>query len=194
MALTPKQKKFANEYLIDLNATRAYRAAYPAVKKDETAAQAGSRMLRNVKVSEYIEKRMKEREKRTEITQDRVLKEIAGIAFSKASDYARVIERQATVMRKDGTEIPLYDSKGKPILVQDVQLELTENLTEEQVRAIACIKNGKYGIEVVQCDKVRALELLGRHLGIFKDKVQLTGLETEQSKLEDIIKQMRGDG
>ena len=50
MALTAKQKLFADEYLIDLNATRAYRKAYPSVKRDETAAQAGSRMLRNVKV------------------------------------------------------------------------------------------------------------------------------------------------
>ena len=48
--MTDKQKIFADEYLIDLNATRAYRVAYPSVKKDETAAQAGSRMLRNVKV------------------------------------------------------------------------------------------------------------------------------------------------
>lgn len=50
--MTEKQKIFADEYLIDLNATRAYRVAYPSVKKDETAAQAGSRMLRNVKVAE----------------------------------------------------------------------------------------------------------------------------------------------
>ena len=48
--MTKKQKIFADEYLIDLNATRAYKVAYPSVKKDETAAQAGSRMLRNVKV------------------------------------------------------------------------------------------------------------------------------------------------
>lgn len=49
--MTKKQKIFADEYLIDLNATRAYKVAYPSVKKDETAAQAGSRMLRNVKVT-----------------------------------------------------------------------------------------------------------------------------------------------
>ena len=75
--MTEKQKIFADEYLIDLNATRAYRKAYPSVKKDETAAQAGSRMLRNVKVAEYIQERMQERQKRTEITQDRVLQELA---------------------------------------------------------------------------------------------------------------------
>ena len=50
MALTAKQKIFADEYLIDLNATRAYKVAYPKVKKDETAAANSSRMLRNDKV------------------------------------------------------------------------------------------------------------------------------------------------
>lgn len=87
--MTKKQKIFADEYLIDLNATRAYRKAYPSVKRDETAAQAGSRMLRNVKVAEYIQERMQERQKRTEITQDRVLKELAAIAFAKATRLCR---------------------------------------------------------------------------------------------------------
>jgi len=50
MALTAKQKVFADEYLIDLNATRAYKVAYPNVKKDETAKAAASRMLTNVKL------------------------------------------------------------------------------------------------------------------------------------------------
>ena len=61
--MTEKQKIFADEYLIDLNATRAYRVAYPSVKKDETAAAAATRMLRNVKVQKYISDRMEEREK-----------------------------------------------------------------------------------------------------------------------------------
>ena len=52
--MTEKQKIFADEYLIDLNATRAYKVAYPKVKKDKTAAQAGSRMLRNVKVENIM--------------------------------------------------------------------------------------------------------------------------------------------
>lgn len=193
MALTEKQKRFADEYLIDLNATRAYKTAYPNVKKDSTASQAGSRMLRNVKVSEYIEKRMRDREKRTEITQDRVLKELAAIGFAKASDYAQVIERQAVYTSELGTRIPLYDESGNPVMINDVKLTLTDELSEEQVSAIAGIKQGKYGVEVTQCDKVKALELIGRHLGMFKDKVEVSGLDEEKSKLDDLIKQMRGD-
>ena len=89
--MTEKQKIFADEYLIDLNATRAYRVAYPSVKKEESAAVNGSKLLRNAKVAEYITERMEERQKRTEITQDRVLNELAAIAFSKASEtgYSR---------------------------------------------------------------------------------------------------------
>lgn len=167
--MTEKQKIFADEYLIDLNATRAYRKAYPSVKRDETAAQAGSRMLRNVKVAAYIQERMQERQKRTEITQDRVLQELAAIAFAKATDYAEV--------------------KDECVKIKD-----TKDLDEQQIRAIAGIKEGKFGIEVKLNDKEKALELLGRHLGMFKDKVEISGLEEEKKKLGDILEQLRGDG
>lgn len=194
MALTEKQKRFADEYIIDLNATRAYKAAYPSVKKDETAAAAGARMLRNVNVSEYIDKRMKDRVKRTEITQDMVVRELAAIAFSNAADYAKVIEKQAVYTTENGRRIPLEDKDGNPVMINDVELTLTENLSEEQKKALSGIKHGKYGIEVASCDKIRALELLGRHLGMFKDRVELSGLDEEKSKLDELIRQMRGDG
>ena len=86
MALTPKQKIFADEYLIDLNATRAYKVAYPRVRNEETAAAAGARLLSNVKVEDYIQKRMDERAQRTEITQDRVLQELAKNGFANITD------------------------------------------------------------------------------------------------------------
>ena len=167
--MTEKQKIFADEYLIDLNATRAYRKAYPSVKKDETAAQAGSRMLRNVKVAGYIAERMQARQERTEITQDKVLEELAAIAFARATDYAEV--------------------KDDQVFIKD-----TAGLSENQIKAIAGIKQGKFGIEVKLNDKEKALELLGRHLGMFKDRVEVSGLEEEKTKLSDLIRQMRGDG
>lgn len=167
--MTKKQKIFADEYLIDLNATRAYKVAYPSVKKDETAAQAGSRMLRNVKVADYIQKRMQDRQKRTEITQDRVLEELAAIAFARATDFAEI--------------------KDDRVIIKD-----TAGLTEQQIKAIAGIKEGKFGIELKLNDKEKALELLGRHLGMFKDRVEVSGLEEEKKKLGDILEQLRGGG
>lgn len=152
--MTEKQKIFADEYLIDLNATRAYKVAYPNVKKDETAASAAARLLRNVNVQEYIDKRMKDREKRTEVTQDRVVQELASIAFAKVTDYVGI--------RSNGT-------------TSIVVMKSTDDLTDDQVRAIAGIKEGANGIEIKLNDKEKALELLGRHLGMFKDKVDISG-------------------
>lgn len=154
--MTEKQKLFADEYLIDLNATRAYRAAYPSVKKDETAAVAAARMLRNVKVAKYIHERMEERQKRTEVTQDRVLQELAYIAFAKITDYVEV---------QNGV----------------VKIKNTDGLTEEQVRAIAGIKEGKSGIEMKLNDKEKALELLGRHLGMWNDKLDIRAPAIDES-------------
>lgn len=77
--LTEKQQRFADEYLIDLNATQAYiRAGYKA--KGNAAEVNANRLLRNAKVQSYIQERMKEREKRTEITQDMVLRRWWAIA------------------------------------------------------------------------------------------------------------------
>lgn len=58
--MTEKQKKFVDEYLIDLNATRAYKAAYPNVKKDNAAAVNGAKLLRNAKIKKYLDKRLEE--------------------------------------------------------------------------------------------------------------------------------------
>lgn len=80
MALTEKQKRFIDEYLIELNATKAYRIAYPSVKNDETAGAAASRLLGNVKVKAYLDERIKARQQRTEITQDMVLQKWFDIA------------------------------------------------------------------------------------------------------------------
>jgi len=172
MALTAKQKIFADEYLIDLNATRAYKLAYPKVKNDESAAAAGARLLRNVKVEQYIQKRMRDREKRTEITQDMVLKELVKIGFANVTDYVTI------------------EDKG---ILRVVQVKSTDEIPEDKLGAIAGIKEGANGIEVKLNDKGKALELIGRHLGMFKDKLEVSGiLETEKTKLDDLLKQIHG--
>lgn len=170
--LTPKQKIFVDEYLVDLNATRAYKAAYPSCKKEETINAAASRMLRNVKVKEYIEQRMKDREKRTEINQDKVLQELAKIAFANGTDFAKVVEKSfmKPIFDKDGTKI-----NEEEVFYKDVELIPTDDLPEEKKKAISAIKQTKFGIAIESCDKVKALELLGRHLGMFTDKVEHSG-------------------
>lgn len=188
-AITEKQKRFADEWLVDLNGTRAYKAAYPSVKKDETARVNASRLLTNANVKTYIQERQKEREKRTEITQDSVLRELALIAFAKASDYARVVEKDAMV-EVDGNMVPVLDEDGNQVKYRTVEPILTDELTEDQKKAIAVIKKGRDGFEIKPYSKIQALELLGKHLGMFTDKVEVKnttpnafeGLTTEKLK------------
>ena len=169
MKLTEKQKRFCDEYLIDLNATQAaIRAGYSPKGMNKRV----TRMMANEGIMNYIQQHIKDREKRTEITQDKVLKELAAIAFSNGSNYAKVVEKKA------------YNEKGEPIIDEEtgqqltykvVDMVLTDDLSDIDKKAIASIKRGKNGIEVSTCDKVRALELLGRHLGMFTNKVEVSG-------------------
>lgn len=170
--LTEKQKRFVDEYLIDLNATRAYKAAYSSVKKDEVAASASVRLLRNVKVQEYLKERQSNLQKRTEITQDKVLQELAKIAFSSGADFAQVVtkKKRRHVWNEETQEYELSNEYA-----QFVELKDTDSLPEDKKAAIASIKETKFGISVESCDKVKALELIGRHLGMFKDKVEVSG-------------------
>lgn len=172
MKLTEKQKIFTNEYLVDLNATRAYKVAYKSCKKDETASVNSSRLLRNAKVREYLDIRIKKREERTEITQDKVIKELASIAFANGSDFAKVVEKSyMKQIKNDANEVVGEEE----VFYKSVELVKTEDLEEGKKKAISGIKETKFGIEVQSCDKVKALELLGKHLGMFTDRVELSG-------------------
>lgn len=190
--ITDKQKRFCDEYLIDLNATQAaIRAGY----SKKTAAEQGARLLINVKVQEYIQERKEKRIKRTEITQDMVLKELAMIAFSNATDYARVVEKDAMI-EVEGNMIPMLDAEGNLMKYKTVEPVLTSELTEEQKKALAVIKKGKDGFEIKPYDKVRALELIGKHLGMWTEKVEVSGNVNnpfEELTTEQLLK-LAGDG
>ena len=90
--MTEKQKKFSDEYLIDLNATRAYRAAYPAVKRDETAAQSGSRLLRNVNVSAYIAEQLEKLHDERTADATEVLEYLTSVLRGESSAEVVVVE------------------------------------------------------------------------------------------------------
>ena len=158
--MTDAQKRFCDEYLIDHNATRAYKVAYPSCKKEETANAASSRMLRNVKVQEYISKKQQEIEKRTEVTQDMVIKELAKIAFLD--------------IRK------LYTENGQLKNIADIDSDTAgaisslETLEEYEGHGEDREKIGDTQ-KVKLLDKTKALELLGKHLGMFKEKVTIDG-------------------
>lgn len=173
MKLTAKQMRFVDEYMIDFNATQAaIRAGYKA----KTAHVIGAENLRKPKIAEEIARRQKDLQRRTEVTQERVVKELARVAFADATDYVQVETR--TVEKNDGTELSY----------QTVMLTETAELSADQRAAIAGIKQGTNGVEVKLHDKIKALELLGRHIGMFNDKLEVkatvdnpfAGLSTEE--------------
>lgn len=138
--LNDKQERFVDEYLKDLNATQAaIRAGY----SEKTAYSMGQRLLKKVEIQKAIQQRQKARERRTEITQDRVLRELAAVGFANGTDYTRIAP--------DGA----------------VELMETDSLTEAQRAAITGIRQTRDGVEVKLADKMKALELLGKHLGMF---------------------------
>lgn len=190
MSLTAKQKRFCDEYLIDLNATQAaIRAGY----SEKTAYRTGADNLRKPQIEEYIAKRQKELSRSTEITQERVIKELALIAFSNNADYAHVVEKKMKA-EVGGALVDVLDEDGKPVMYRTVEPVLTEELTEEQKRALAVIKKGREGLEVKSCDKVKALELLGKHLGIFTDKIEANVNDTTRSELSELLAQRKARG
>ena len=158
--MTDAQKRFCDEYLIDLNATRAYKVAYPRCKKEETANAASSRMLRNVKVQEYISEKQQEIEKRTEVTQDMVIKELSKIAFL---DIRKLYTENGQLKN-----IADMDSETAGAISSLETLEEYEGYGEDREKIGDTQK-------VKLLDKTKALELLGKHLGMFKEKVTIDG-------------------
>lgn len=177
MALTPKQRRFVDEYLIDLNATQAaIRAKYSA----KTAASQGERMLRNVEIQRALAKRMKDREQRTEITQDRVLRELAKIGFS---DIRKAVKWGETELRvSEGEEGELMPFHGLALLGSD-------QIDDDTAAAISEVSEGREGLKVKFHDKKGALVEMGRHLGLFTPKghaeldVELKRIEIDNKKL-----------
>lgn len=115
------------------------------------------------------------------------------IAFSNNADYAHVVEKKLQV-EAGGALVDVLDKDGKPVTYRTVEPVLTEELTEEQKRALAVIKKGRDGLEVKSCDKVKALELLGKHLGIFTDKIEANVNDTTRSELQELLAQRKARG
>lgn len=90
--MTEKQRRFCDEYLIDLNATRAYKAAYPNVKKDETAKAAASRLLTFVNVSNYISAQMEKLHNERTADQQEVLEYLTSVLRGESKAEVVVVE------------------------------------------------------------------------------------------------------
>ena len=181
--MTIKQGLFIKEYLIDFNATQAViRAGYSRKR----ASEIGYQLLQKTTVQNAIQEAMKEREKRTEITQDAVLKELALIAFADMKDYVEVL-KDGSVQAKTWDEMP----EGASRAVQEIK----------EVRRIIASGTGQNKDMILEDrisykhhSKVQALELLGNHLGMWKDKQELTFPDSETFELPKLKIPDKGRG
>lgn len=146
--LTKKQQLFVNEYLIDLNATQAaIRAGYSV----ESARDIGCENLTKPNIQQAIASAMAERSKRTGVNQDRVVLELAKIAFVKMTD---IIDNQGRI-KSSATEDDLA-------CIESMKYKESESDTGSSVER-----------EVKISPKLKALELLGKHLGMWNDKIDV---------------------
>lgn len=140
--MTKKQKRFVEEYLIDLNATQAaIRAGY----SPDTAGSIGAENLKKPEIKSRIDKAMAERSKRTGINQDRVLQELARIGFARITD---AIDPDTAKIRQDASDDDLA-------CIQSIKIKPNEFGTEREVKMY---------------DKRAALVDLGKHLGLFSSE------------------------
>lgn len=139
MILSSKQSRFCHEYIVDLNGTQAaIRAGYSS----KTARHQATRLLTKVHVQSKIKALQEDIAKTTDITIAKTLTELARIAFSDVGDYIEVKNNQLTL--------------------KDLTL-----LTKNQTAAIESIQQTKDGLKFKLYNKPQALELIGKHLGMF---------------------------
>lgn len=167
MKLTKNQQLFCQEYLkLGMNGTQAYLNVYKTCKKEETARTNASRLLTNANIKNYISELQKKIEEKAVVTIGNIVDELAAIAFI------------------DRTGISSIDNN-------DVKMTNTDKLNKNQKKVIASYKETKYGVAVETYDKLKALELLGKYLGMFKETVKIENPEATKI-LSSISKQLGG--
>lgn len=156
MPLTPKQSRFVAEYLIDQNATQAaIRAGY----SPKTASSQGERLLRNVEIAAAVAAKQTTQLAKLEITAERVLQELARIAFVDVRAFYRddgTLKQMTELDADAAAAIAQFDVLKQNVTSGDGQLD-----TVHRIRFV---------------EKIRALELLAKRFGLVKEQVEVTGL------------------
>lgn len=160
-ALTPKQERFCEEYLVDLNATAAARrAGYSA----QTAGAIGGENLGKPEIASRIAELRKARSEKVQVDAERVLRELCLLGFSNMADFVRTQE--------DGSAYTDFSmlTREQAAAIQELTVE---EYTEGRGEEAKPVKRTKFKL----ADKKGALVEIGRHLGMFDDKLKLTGAD-----------------
>ena len=180
MALTAKQERFVAEYLIDLNATQAaIRAGY----SEKTAEQQGHQLLKKTLVAAAIAEAQAKRQTRTEITQDRVLAELARIGFADIRKAVRWGDIPDGRNEKGEAEWP-------------VELVPSSDIDDDTAAAITEVSLTAQGVKIKMADKKAALDTLLKHLGGIPDENDAPSLNVNINVAEAVkdIRVTRSDG
>ena len=155
--MTPKQERFVQEYLVDLNATQAaIRAGY----SKKTAHVIGPELMTKPDVQAAIKAAMDKRSEKTGLTAERVLDEMRAMALWDPAALA-VVEKPDP--DKEGeTKLAFINSPADLLL-----------LPEEVRRAVVGWKWTEHGLNLIFADKAKALDQLARHLSIYNDKLEV---------------------
>ncbi|WP_409229088.1 terminase small subunit [Gudongella sp. SC589] len=170
--LTLKQEKFVQELISGKSQREAYRIAYPSSKKwkDENVDSQASNMLKIPKVFtryQALQSRLKkEAEDEGIVSGKRVLKELAKIGFADIGNYLEY--------RPEKTIVD-YDEDGKPIIGYQTIIEVLESkgVDTSAIQEVSITDKGTFKFKLY--DKQRALELIGKNIGMFTDKVEHSG-------------------
>jgi phage terminase small subunit len=166
-----KRELFVQEYLVDLNATQAaIRAGY----SQKSAHSQGERLLRNVEVKKEIEKRKKSRAELTDVKAHEVIRELVAIAFS---DVTKIYEPNGN---GEGLSLKSLD---------EIPLDLRRCIKSIEQRPIVTKESGYIGNAITKVsfyDKTKAIDLLGRHLGLWDNAKEGGSLDHLQSLIDAI--------
>ena len=154
---------FAREYVVDMNGTRA---AIAAGYSPKSAASIASSLLNVPKVQEYIRMLLAERGAKLDLNAERVLSELVKIGFSNIADYITIDGSQARI---DLSKV----TREKAAVIQELTTDtLGENRAEATAEGDAPLTT-TVRTKLKLADKLRALDLLGRYLKLYTDKVQV---------------------
>ena len=162
--ITDKMKRFINEYLVDFNATQAaIRAGY----SESTAQEQSSQLLARPDIRALIAEGQKAIAERTQSFQDDAVSELKIVGFSDLADFLTVKDG-GIVEQKPFNELTKEQTKCIKKIKQSVRSSHSADGTILHQTAV---------IEIELHDKLKALELLGRHLGMFNDSIRLKSEE-----------------
>ena len=157
--LNEKQKLFVREYLKDFNGTRAYKEVYKC--DDNTEKVNAIRLLTNANIQKEIQEQANKRLEKVDISIENVLNELKAIAFTDRTKISANVRNTIMLQEENGTKKEYFEN--------NVIFRETSELDEETRKVIAGYKKTQSGFVVETYDKMKALELLGKYLGMFKD-------------------------